>query len=101
MAPDSSLASRGWLHERPTLDVVVLVLTIVVALAMLGGLVVIGVLALRPEQSGELGPLVDIIDGQIGTILGALLGLIAGQATGRRLGAAAAPSGLTAPPAAE
>lgn len=83
MAPDR-LTGSGWLHERPTLDVVVLVLTIVVALAIIGGVVVVGWLNIAAPGAAETREIITVLDGQIGTILGALLGLIAGQAAGRK-----------------
>lgn len=71
-------SATGWLHERPTIDVVVLVLVGVVALIMLSATATVAVLAIvSPELDTD--EVVALLDTHTGTILGALLGLVAGQ----------------------
>lgn len=77
------LLGVGHLHERPTLDVVVLVLVVVVGIVLVGAFVVAGVLEIM-DPSNDTTEIVSLLDAQLGTIIGALLGLIAGQSAGRR-----------------
>lgn len=77
------LTGTGRLRERPTLDVIVIIFTLVVATVITSS--VLGVVVLEVvNPDGDHEQIVELIDTQIGTILGALLGLIAGQATARR-----------------
>lgn len=107
------LRGTGWLHERPTLDVVVLLLAALVSFVIASTTVVLGVLEIQDVTTDTDDALL-LIDNHLGTILGALLGLVAGQATGRREAVAdwppappaapgtprSAPGGGSAPPAA-
>lgn len=73
----------GRLYQRPTLDVVVLILTAIVAVGIGASIVVVGVIEIR-DPTADTSSLSTIIDDQVGVILGALLGLLAGQAHGAR-----------------
>lgn len=73
----------GWLHERPTLDVVVLLLVAVVAFVIAGAVTTVAILEIM-NPNIDTDEITRMVDAQTGTILGALLGLVAGQATGRR-----------------
>jgi predicted MFS family arabinose efflux permease len=70
----------GPLKSRPTLDVVVVLFTITVALVLTVEVTTVLILEVL-DSATDTESLVSVIDNQIGVILGALLGLIAGQAS--------------------
>jgi hypothetical protein len=83
MADPPTLHGTGSWRQRPTIDLVVLILTCLVALVMLVAVVAIAAVVLTNSQA-DAGAAASVISDQVSLILGALLGLIAGRATGAR-----------------
>lgn len=78
-----SLQGTGWLRDRPTLDVVVIMLTVVVGIVVVGATATVAVIEIV-SPTVDTDEVVSLLDAHVGTILGALIGLLVGQAAGRR-----------------
>lgn len=82
MSGGARLSGVGRLYERPTLDVVVLILAVLVAFVMASATVTVAVLEVSQPEA-DTTDVAAIVSDHLGTIVGVLVGLIAGQATAR------------------